>query len=413
MSAPASVLDYGRLLPQNRKSWLGNSAERATLDKWECALKIQRILKHDRLTMAELSAQTRFRFGKGSPYFVPTTFLCKQRAGITPHICQIAAFSEITGYRFADWMNICGFDLGLILQLQLNISNVRTIMVVPGLGLGETTSFFEQTRSTIIGSHNRYCYAKIGSRDAVLDPIVRPGTVVRADRRYCRSLLNTPSSAEHLWLVEHPSGITCCRLKSLTTGEIVLLPHLAPLSPWPLRLSTQVRILGLVDSQMPPYQQTSFEPLHKVNEVDRSALSIGATCKMTLSQLIRISRLRTGLTFREAHKTTVLIARLLRNRAFRISLGLLSDYEAVNKVPRHIEKIIALCVVYGIDPCELLTVAGITIRDSAKRPLFTGEESVRCKITQAPNPVRELGVLRSRRQGVEIRNMSRFMGAQA
>jgi hypothetical protein len=130
---------------------------------------------------------------------------------------------------------------------------------------------------------------------------------------------------------------------------------------------------------------------------------------MTLSQLIRISRLRTGLTFREAHKTTVLIACLLQNKAFRISLGLLSDYEAVNKVPRHIEKIIALCVVYGIDPCELLTAAGITLRDSAKRPLFTGEESVRGK---AHNPVRERRLLRSKRQGIEIRKMPRFMGAQ-
>jgi hypothetical protein len=408
MSAPSSVLDYG---PQNRESWLGNSAEGVdTLDNCDCALEIQRVLKHDRWTMAELSAQTKFRFGKGSDYFIPTTFLCKQRAGITPHICQIAAFSEITGYRFSDWMYICGFDLGLILQLQLRIPNVRTIMVVPGLGPGETASFFEETSSPRIGSHNRYCYAKIGSRDAVLYPVVRPGSVVRADRRYCRSLLNAPSSADHLWLVEHPTGITCCHLKSLATGEIVLFPHLAPLSPWPLRLSTQVRILGLVDSQMPPYQQTDFEPLHKVTEADRSAVSISPTCKMTLSQLIRISRLRTGLTFREAHKTTTLIACLLQNRAFRISLGLLSDYEAVNKVPRHIEKIIALCVVYGIDPCELLTAAGITLRDSAKRRLFTREQSVRC---EAQTPVRELRTLRSKSHGIVIRKMPRFMGTQA
>jgi hypothetical protein len=131
---------------------------------------------------------------------------------------------------------------------------------------------------------------------------------------------------------------------------------------------------------------------------------------MTLSQLIRISRLRTGLTFREAHKTTTLIACLLQNRAFRISLGLLSDYEAVNKVPRHIEKIIALCVVYGIDPCELLTAAGITLRDSAKRRLFTREQSVRC---EAQTPVRELRTLRSKSHGIVIRKMPRFMGTQA
>jgi len=412
MNVPASVPNYGRLLPQDREFWPGNFGETANkLDKWHCAVEIQRILKQDRLTMAELSARTQSRFGKRSPFFVPTTFLCKQRAGITPHICQIAAFSEITGYRFTDWMNVCGFDLGLILRLQLRIPNPRTIMLVPGLGLGETTSFFKQTQTTI-GAHNRYCYAKIGSRDAVVYPAVRPGSVVRADRGYCKSLLKIPSSAEHLWLVEHPAGITCCRLKSLSTGEIILFPHVAPLSPWPLRLSTQVRILGLVDSQMAPYQETDFEPLHKAIEADPSASSTGQTCKMILPQLIRISRLRTGLTFREAHKTTVLIARLLRNRAFRISLGLLSDYEAVNKVPRHVEKIIALCVVYGIDPREMLTAAGITIRDHAKRPLPTAREPA-CSNSQSQNPVRELRMLRSRRQVGIIRYMSRSMGAQA
>src|SRR6476660_7258552 len=83
-------------------------------DKRQRARGIGSVLKHVRLTMVELSAQTRRRFGEESPYFISRTFLYKQATGVTPHICQVVALSEITGYRFEDWMALCGFDLTLI-----------------------------------------------------------------------------------------------------------------------------------------------------------------------------------------------------------------------------------------------------------------------------------------------------------
>jgi hypothetical protein len=72
---------------------------------------------------------------------------------------------------------------------------------------------------------------------------------------------------------------------------------------------------------------------------------------------------------------TMQIASLLGNREYGISLGLLSDYEALNKLPRHVEKIISLSAVYGVDPFELMQVSGIHIDDSGKAPLFVHEQA--------------------------------------
>jgi hypothetical protein len=365
------VSDFNRRFLDRFEPWTISSAANEPLSaaKGDGALAIQRVLKREQLTMIEVSARTRMRFGEHSPYFIPPTFLYKQRAGVTPHICQVIAFSEVTRYRLADCMKLCGFNLALILQLQLAIPNERTIMLTPerDMTLGNLAS--DQSKSREHPDKSRYCYAKIGTRDAVLYPLVRPGNIIRADRHYSPELLKR-SSLEHLWLVEHPVGITCCRLKAITNSEVVLLPHIPPLSSWPLQLSTHVRILGLVIGQMQPHEETTVDPLLRVTEPKHRAMSSGANGKTTFSDLLRESRLRTGLTFRRAHQLTLQVAHLLENPDFRISTGLLSDYEAMNKFPRHIAKFITLCVIYGIDPGKLLTAGGIRIQNSGNRPLF-------------------------------------------
>jgi hypothetical protein len=48
---------------------------------------------------------------------------------------------------------------------------------------------------------------------------------------------------------------------------------------------------------------------------------------------------------------------------------LLSDYEAMDRLPRHIAKIISLCVTYCLDIRQLMETAGVYIDDSRKMPL--------------------------------------------
>jgi len=90
---------------------------------------------------------------------------------------------------------------------------------------------------------------------------------------------------------------------------------------------------------------------------------------MRFSDLIRAARGRTGLTFRAAHQLTSTIAQILASRDYAIALGLLSDYEAMGRLPRHIAKIISLCITYCLDIRQLMEAAGVYIDDSNKLPL--------------------------------------------
>ncbi|MCU1271663.1 MAG: hypothetical protein JWN74_2957 [Acidobacteriaceae bacterium] len=320
--------------------------------------------------MRQVSALTCKRYGKKTPYFVPPTFLYKQKNGITPHICQIVALSQVTGYRFADWMNVCGFDLKLILSLQLAVHTERTAIVTPIDAVLECDSSLIPWRSRPEQSNRRYFFAKIGSRDAVLYPKILPGSVVRADRCYSPHVLDGSYADDLLWLVEHPGGLACCHVKRVDNEHIVLLPNRPPLSAWPLRLSREARILGLVDLELRPRQSNPFDPMYIPKKSELLTMPPHAGNGTNFSRLLRLSRARTGLTLRAAHQMTIRVAQLLRNRDYSIPLGLLSDYEAMNKLPRHIAKIMSLCIIYGIDFWEMMEAGGSRINDSDKSHLF-------------------------------------------
>ena len=72
------------------------------------------------------------------------------------------------------------------------------------------------------------------------------------------------------------------------------------------------------------------------------------------------------MTFREAHNLTRMMAQMQGDREYAIALGMLSDYEAIAKLPRHIAKILTLCAVYCMDVRVLMEAAGVNIDDSAK-----------------------------------------------
>jgi hypothetical protein len=159
-------------------------------------------------------------------------------------------------------------------------------------------------------------------------------------------------------------------VKFVGNGEIVLLPNRPPLTPWPLRLSTQARILGLVDRELQCREVADFGAMHGGSKPEQFATPSNPNCRLTVSRLLRKARSRTGISLREAHTMTLQIAHLLQNRDFQIATSLLSDYEATDRLPRHIPKIMSLCVIYGINPWELLEAGGVHIDDSGRRSLF-------------------------------------------
>lgn len=341
-------------------------------DELKRARQIQHVLKRAGLTMGRASALTGMRYGRDTPYHVPPTFLYKIRNGVTPHVCQLASLSELTGCRFADWMNLCGFDLGLILPLQLEVHHERTALITPAHTVS-LHGFFSAEGSPRIEKSDRYFFVKIGSGDNVVYPKLLSGSLVRADRRYSPPVRSGADADELLWLVQHPEGLACCHVKRIDSEQIVLLPNRPPLSGWPLRLSKEARVLGLIDLELRPRPAVQCRPVYCPIKADPLATIPRGSDGASLSALLRNSRARTGLTLRAAHQKTVRIAQVLQNPEYRIPLGLLSDYEAIDRFPRHIAKIISLCVVYGIDFWQLMQAGGSEIDDSTKADLFSPE----------------------------------------
>jgi hypothetical protein len=353
---------------------------------------IRNILWQTGYTAAQLSVATGKLYGKDSPYFIPPTFLYKLKCGITPQICQIAALSEITGYRFVDWMKICGFDLHQIPRLQLSLHTERTVLVTPiDFGSAALLSPWSRRYEAACGVpmnfrpdqygstggcfpyRSRYLFAKIGGRDAFACPGLIPGSVVRIDCCYRRPIPGASESSLRnlLWLVEQPGGLTCCRVRWIEDEQIVLLPSRPPWGSWPLRVPAEARILGLVDTEFRPAQELTIQPRARPMKLEPTL-----PCRqerMKFSDLLRVSRCRTGLTFREAHRLTRVVATIQGNPDYSVALGLLSDYEAMGRLPRHIAKIISLCIAFCMDIRELLEVAGVKVDDSTKMPLMTHE----------------------------------------
>ena len=332
------------------------------------ANQIRHLLKRAGLTMTQVSALTRTHYGPNTPYFIPASFLYKLKKGTTPHICQIAALSRFTGYRFAEWMKLCGFDLKLVLALQLKLHEERTAIVTPD------QDFLKGHSLLGIGGHQksqpRYLFAKIGRRDAVVYPRLAPGSIVRADRWYSLDALEDGFAHERIWLVQHSGGLICCFVKRIDYEHVCLLPERPPLTPWPLSIPREARLLGLVDLELRPHKTAPVEPMCGSGKRELLPAPPRGSTHREFSLLLQTMRSRAGLTFRAAHQMTRRIASLLGSTDYAISLGLLSDYEALNKIPRHVAKIMSLCIIYGIDPLVLIEAGGICINESGETSCF-------------------------------------------
>ncbi len=352
-------------------------------DRGTRAESLRNILGRDGHTITQISAATRRRYGSQSPYFIPPSFLHRLRSGVTPHVCQIVALSESTGYRFVDWLRMFGFDLQQIPRLQVRLHPQRTTLVTPledcfepfppqpisgyEMGARPTPWAWPEGRR----SQRRYWFVKVGSSDAAGCPRLLPGSILRVDRHYPQRVrgLDPVSMSRLLWLVEHPSGLACTRVQWIDDRQIILLPSRPPWGSWPLRVPTEARIHGLVDTDLHPLQQVKLQPRAGPTKLESLSPPPPTEEPTKFSELLRISRGRAGLTFRAAHQLTRAIARILGNHEYGIALGMLSDYEAMGRLPRHIAKIVSLCMVYCVDVRELMESAGVGIDDSAKLSL--------------------------------------------
>jgi len=250
-----------------------------------------------------------------------------------------------------------------------------------------------------------FVYAKVGPQDAFAFPELLPGSIVRADpRNVATALASTGSStSQALFLVEHARGLNCCRLQYLAADRVALVSTEKPCARVELQLGRELKILGTIDMEMRNVRKTRRPENHRAFEESKKQDNSPFQLLIPeLHHLVRSGRLRAGLSFRQASALSRKIAEELGDERYFTAAGSLSDYEATNMPPRHIQKIVTLCTLYSIDFWQFLKAARLPL-EKLGQEVIPNELAVRA---QSPE-ISSYGQLRHQEQGkgVFLRNL--------
>jgi len=362
------------------------------------AEQVRRILTTRGLTLYRVSQRSAEIFGRPSRFYVPhTLYYDVADPCLIPTIHQLVALSHITNYRLYDWLAVFGFDLDKISRLQLLIPRQRTTLLDssvydvhawipwfadrPNKGplpliapVGQLLASPAPRRATelLALGKRRFLYCKVGEGDVHAFPHLAPGSVIRADERRSRELLSKGKngSEPRLFLVEHGSGFTCSQLLMVEKDRILLHSPERPCAQLELRLGKEARILGVVDVEIRSLtgQRTVGMP-HQSAGVPKPLPLQALKLQTNLTDLLRHSRLRAGLSFREASALSRRIANTLSDELYFAAPSTLSDYETLSTPPRHIQKIITLCVLYCIYFDEFLRTGELPLDQAGHDPI--------------------------------------------
>ena len=337
------------------------------------AEKVQSILDSKKLTLYQVSQLSAKLYGRLTPFFLPHNLYYDLRSGsFRPSIHQVSALSRISGYRVADWLRVFGYNLEDITRLQVRLPSKRTLVLDTSLtDSDECTPWLDNRPDGVsmpsivplakllkmgpgrrIGSLQNprarsFLYAKVGAEDTLAFPDLLPGSIVRVnpDIVDCAPRASSPISAR-MFLVEHSKGFSCCRIRTLDNGAIVLIDNVLGHSQVELHCPQEAKVWGTVDFEfrrLLPTQQPEVP-----NDVARRWRPRPLPANENFGQLLRRTRRRRGLSVREAARISRSIAELLKHDRYATSPSSLSDYELRNAAPRDFHKIITLCSMYGL-----------------------------------------------------------------
>ena len=345
------------------------------------ATHVRRILVERGLSVSDLNALSAAQ-GHASPASrLPHAFFSMLKKGIAPHVSEVAALSNLTNFLFIDWLALFGFDLAAITRLQVKLHTRKTTLVMPTERLlplqipREPPP--ESAASDSVPPHRPLLFAKVGMSDGMAFPAIIPGSIVSIDTARTEVPLSGQPCA--LYLVEHLRGLSCCYASKINKHEVLLTPRYLPYPCLRYRIGEQAIILGAIDSELRPLKHVTVPHPAGASLIERHS-PLRPSRAQSLSQFMRSSRERIGLRFREAKSMTESIALEMGNEEYAIALGSLSDYEAADTLPRHISKIISLCITYGIDLIEYMAAAGILLCEDHKTALPP------CDASDAPLP---------------------------
>jgi hypothetical protein len=352
------------------------------------ALRVRGILHTRNLDIAEVARETHARFPNDSQYHVPHNFYFQLRStGLSPTLHQVMALSQLSNYRFSDWLAIFGFRLDEISRLQAIIPRSRTALLDPTVydDQAQIPWFGDRTQpsalppvaplsqvletvgvtslaSLLALSHDGYRYARIGQHDAFAFPDLLPGSIVRVNPQVVDRLLPTSNGelSRHFFLVEHSRGLCCCRLHLGAKNRITLASSELPFAQVELQVGREARILGVLDLELRPATNlTEPDVPPDLTKHWKPAPLVVLRNHARLSTLLRNARFRAGLSLREASAISRRVAHALRDPRYYASSGALSDYEASDSPPRHIHKLLTLSILYSIHFPELVKTIGL------------------------------------------------------
>ena len=347
---------------------------------------VRQILSARGLTLYRVSQQSAEAFGRSSRFYVPHNLRYDiANPAAVPTIHQMLALSHITNYALSDWLAVFGIDLDVIFGLRVLIQRRQTTLldssvydtrawipwfmerqpagVVQSISpLGQLLAHSEPRRALDLLAPNkgRFLYGLIGEADVYALPTFVPGSIVRADtRRSHGPLPESKSTAEKpFFLVEHEFGCSCSRLLWLGKDRVALYSPQDPCVLRELQLGKEARVLGLVDAEIRPIR----------NDRDSGSIMDPAILENSrlvptanLRDLLRNSRIKVGLCFREASSLSHWVADALSDELYFAAPSTLSDYETLAAPPRHIQKILTLCLLYCIDFREFLRASGLPL----------------------------------------------------
>lgn len=334
------------------------------------------------LTLHQVSVQSELLYGTGSPFCIPHTLYhsleSSRRFG--PSLLQTCALSRITNYRIADWLAVLGIDPDRIASLEASLPLRRTRLVDTAFGRSDFMvceagrrplparpggavpvgwllgSGKQVSRTSDIGEKQHSHFARIGAEDAFAFPELVPGSIVRVIPTKIPECDFDGSGPPRLLLIEHEQGLCCARFH-VSGGEII---HAATselsYAPITFQIPREARILGTVDMEIRwmhrfenPHVPAEFATYRQPRTLNRTSSGPGA--------LVRRARARAGLTLGEASRLSRRISFTLGNQQYAIAESTLSEYEAQDLPPRHLEKVITLCLVYGIGLADFVAAS--------------------------------------------------------
>lgn len=367
-----------------------NSARGADL-----ADRVRSILASKNLTLSHVSQVSAARFGRSSPYFIPHTLYHEFRLGtFSPSLHQVFALSQISGYRFSDWLLVLGCDLEDIPRSQVLLPSRRTMLldsslvdaeawipwlrnrtrgasvppIAPLAQLLEITAPRRLRFLSEIGNRG-FLYAKIGRQDAMAFPDLVPGGIVRVNPRLLNGCIPKTDGATsaQMFLVEHREGLFCCRLRVVEKGVIVPVGTSLSYAQVELKVPREARLLGVVDLEIRPMLRTDQPEVPK--DLAKHWKPRPLVTEKEFGRLLRDSRTNLRLSLREVAEMSRNTADLLGDERCSVSHSSLCDYELFNAPPRHFHKAITLCSLYGLQFHAFLKAIGIVLTEAGTEPI--------------------------------------------